>query len=170
MQLLNRKITYYSLFIIISTGIYYIENFIRLPLPIFRLGLSHVVTLFLIYKNVKLRDILFIMIMKITLGSLFAGTLISFIYFFALTSNIISVIVQYLFYRFLKKYLSIYSISLVGAEINSFIQLMLLYLFIVKNINILYYFKLIFWVAMTTGMLNAFIANKIIKRINYDID
>lgn len=165
MQSPNKKISIMAILIVISSLIYYIENFVRLPLPFFRWGFSHIITLFLIYKKFSLRDILFVILLKISLGSLFSGTLFSVIFFLSLTSNIISIISQYLLYYIFFRYVSIYTVSVFGSEINNLSQLFLAYLFIVKNVNIMYVYNITFWFAFFTGLLNAYIANKLNQKI-----
>lgn len=161
MQLQNKKIVLYSLTVILGAGIYFIENIFKFPVPFFRLGLSHVITLFLIYNGIEFKDICIIMFLKIVIGTMMSGTFLSVVFYLSLVSNIISLIIQFTFYKFLNKIFSIYSVSVIGALSNSFIQLLFIYFFIVNNLMIIYLYRYIFWFSLFTGLLNAFLTMKL---------
>lgn len=169
MQYQNKRIVFYSFILVIGAGIYFIESIFKLPVPFFRFGFSHIITLFLIYKNVDFKDILFIIILKIIIGTLLSGTLFSVVFYLSLFSNIISAALQVLIYKLFNKFITIYSVSLFGAQINSLTQLFFLYFFVVNNIQILYLYKYIFWFSLVTGLLNAFITSKILKSEKFHI-
>ncbi|HOK40000.1 MAG TPA: Gx transporter family protein [bacterium] len=161
----NNKIAFWSLILIISSLIYYIENIIKLPIPFLRFGFSHIITLFLIFNNFSLLEILGINILKIIIGSILSGTFFSLIFYASIFSNFFSILFQYLLFYYLSKFISIYSISSAGSILNSFLLFTFLAIFIAKQINILYYYQYMYIFSFFTGLLNAFLTNLIIKKI-----
>ena len=109
-----RRITTDALLAAAALIIFVIEAQIPplVPIPGVKLGLANVITLFAMYK-VGPKDTLGILLTRIILGSIFAGTAISFL--FSLTGGIFCYLITLAIYRVLVEN-RIWVVSVTGAE------------------------------------------------------
>lgn len=119
-----------------------VENVIPRPLPFFRLGLSNAALLLGLALSIK--DYALLTLGKWLLSSLVAGTLLSPFALLSLASNLSSAIVMLLCSKVLGKYLSRYSISLLGGAASAFTQVCVSTLILSSSVMNLLPYMLIF--------------------------
>lgn len=116
-----KRLTTLAVFTVIALTIFVAESFIPVPVPLpgIKLGLSNIVTLFLIL-NYKPTDALYVLLVRILLSSLFAGGALYLLY--SLCGGILCFAVMCLIHRFLRgKY--IFVTSIFGALFHNLGQL-----------------------------------------------
>lgn len=134
MKEVSKKEKYLILLILFSLYLSLLETLIPKPFPWMKIGLSNIATLIALEKfgkKIAFEVVFFrIIIQGIIIGTLFSpGFIISFI------SGGISFLMISFLYTYRKK-LSLVSISMFTALIHNFIQLLVVYVLLFKNIEI----------------------------------
>ena len=108
-----KKLTTLALFTTIALTIFLLESMIPplAPIPGVRVGLANIVTLILLV-NGTWKDALVVLIMRILLGSIFAGQMMSF--FYSLAGGLACLLIMALFHHFLGAKL-LWFTSILGA-------------------------------------------------------
>src|SRR5690554_3474341 len=96
-----RRIVFIGLMIGLAMGLHIFESMLPLPylFPGAKLGLANIVSLFVII-NYGLRDALFVSVVRTTLGSLMAGTLLNITFFLSFGGALTSTLVMGVAHRF----------------------------------------------------------------------
>lgn len=108
-----KRLTLLAVYTTIALTIFTAESFLPplLPLPGIKLGLSNIVTLWLL-MHTKARDALCVLLARIFLASFFAGQMISLLY--SLAGGLLCFAAMSLFFRFLSDRYMVF-ISIFGA-------------------------------------------------------
>ena len=108
-----KKLTVLALFTTIALTIFIIESAIPplVPIPGVKLGLANIITLLLLVKS-SWKDALIVLIMRIILGSIFAGQMMSF--FYSLAGGLLCLLVMAIIHKILGIKL-VWFTSIVGA-------------------------------------------------------
>jgi heptaprenyl diphosphate synthase len=158
----NQRVAYFAG---LSAFIGVIENFIPLPIPFVRLGLSNI-PIVLGFTIFNFRESFFIVIFKVVFSHLFRGTLFSYPFIIGLSGNLFFIFLTYPVYHFLKKYISFVSLNVIGAFFHNFGQLMVAYLFVLVPLNVLMLFGLILLAfGLVLGFINGIICNAVYDKI-----
>ncbi|MBQ3492686.1 MAG: Gx transporter family protein [Clostridia bacterium] len=156
-----KKIATCALFSALATISFTLENLLPpIILPGARLGVANVfILLALISLGVSYGFIA--LIIKITLGSLFSGNISSIMY--SLPAGIISLSLEVVLLKAVEN-LSVVSISVAGAVVNSTVQ-NLIFCLVTGAVEYLYYLPYLALIAVLAGLLVGFTVYLAIKRI-----
>ena len=157
----TKDITRLSLFIAIDLTIFVLENQIPIPIAGVKLGLANIVTLYLIHQY-SVKEALFVLIVRIFLGSIFAGQMISFAY--SLVGGLLSLGVMWLANK-LQKGDNIWFTSVLGGIFHNIGQIIVA-IILLGSINVIYYLSILGVCGIITGLFNGLIVQIFIKSIN----
>lgn len=144
-----------AMFTTMSLVIFVLEAQIPIPVPIpgIKLGLANVITLFVLQKY-RVRDALAVLLLRILLGSLFTGTLVSC--FYSLCGGLLCLLGTALLCRLLpRKYL--WFISVCGAILHNIGQIFAAML-VMQTTQIMWYFPFLLLSGCVTGLFTGFVA------------
>lgn len=159
----TKKMITMSLFTTIALTIFMIEAYMPplAPIPGIKLGLSNIITLAVIilwgWKEGSI-----ILFMRITLGSIFAGQMMSFIYSFA--GGTLCLIAMCMVKRFFQKDM-IWVISIIGAIAHNIGQILMACI-VINSTAILIYIPILFISAIITGAFTGLSVQYLIKNNN----
>jgi heptaprenyl diphosphate synthase len=129
---MNRRYTQIALMAAAASLLFTFENLIATPFPWLRLGLANVVTL-LALKWWGLNVSLLILIIRILLGSLISGRIMSPVFVLSLTGGLASTLIMAALMNWAKRWFSMLGISVAGAVVHNLTQLVTAYLLYVRN-------------------------------------
>ena len=156
----DEKILY--IFVALSAAIFVLEGYIPRPLPWVKLGLANVISVLLIYYF-PLSFVLKVVFYRVIIGSIFAATIFTPSFFLSMGGGISSALMMYIFKKFFGKYLSPLGISIIGAETHILTQLIIVYLFIIKDKDIFNILPVLIIFALVTGSIIGIISLKVIE-------
>lgn len=153
-----------AMLLALSVVLNIIESFIPIfsgAVPGFKLGLSNIVILLVVYIY-GFKDALLISILKVFLVGILRTGLFSMSFFFSLGGAILSVIAMCLVKKITK--LSIIGVSIVGSISHTLGQFIIAIIF--YNVNMLYYMGLALILALPTGILIGFLTKEVKKALD----
>ena len=159
-----KKISRMAMLLALSVVLNIIESFIPIfsgVVPGFKLGLSNIVILLVVYIY-GFKDALLISILKVFLVGILRTGLFSMSFFFSLGGAILSVIAMCLVKKITK--LSIIGVSIVGSISHTLGQFIIAIIF--YNVNMLYYMGLALILALPTGILIGFLTKEVKKALD----
>ena len=150
-----KKMTALAMFSVIALTIFTAESMIGpiVPIPGIKLGLANIVTL-LVLVLYGPKEALFVLIVRILLGSMFGGQMISF--FYSLSGGVLCWLV------IKKKFLVL--ISMCGAAAHNIGQI-LAAIVITQSISVVAYLPVLMLSAMITGCFTGLAAHVCSKRL-----
>ncbi len=151
-------------FVALSSAIYVLESYFPRPLPWIKIGFANIIILIAVYLF-SLRTVLLIIFLRVLVGSLITGTLFTPTFFLSLFSGITSGIVMYFFKIIPEKLISPLGISIIGAEIHIFSQLLLVYIFIIRDKIIFQLTPFLILFSLFTGIITGYISKKVIFKL-----
>ena len=159
-----QKMVFISILVAFALVLSYFETFLPiLPYPGVKLGLANIVTLTSLYI-LGFGDALILVLLRVTLNSFFAGSLITFWY--SLSGGLLSFIVMYLLIYVGKDRISTIGISILGAISHNIGQLIVVVITI-ENINIIVaYFPILAIAGIIAGILIGVTVNYLLPYIN----
>jgi len=143
----TKRMVLLSMLVAIALVIYLIEGQIPVLFPGIKLGLANSISLVALIL-LGWREAFLIMILRTLLGSIFGGGMPAFI--FSLAGGVLSNIVMVLLYKYLRKYISIPTISVCGAVFHNIGQLLVAG-FIINDLRIYVYLPVLLIAAIVTG-------------------
>lgn len=148
----TQKIVIIALLISLGLVLHLIESFFPLAaiVPGAKLGLANIVSLLAIYLF-PLSAAFEVVIFRVILGSLLAGTFMTINFYLSFSGGLLSFILMYLVYHFLKNKFSLIGISIIGAVAHNIAQITAAY-FIIANQGIFYYLPFLMILALPTGL------------------
>lgn len=152
----TKKITMLGLLTTIALTIFMIESALPAlaPIPGIKLGLSNIVTLFILLRfNVK--DAVLVLIIRIILASVFAGQMVSFIY--SICGGILCLLVMALVNKLLDRKF-IFLTSVLGAMAHNIGQILAAY-FVLGMSGIFVYVPFLLISGVVTGLFTGFICH-----------
>lgn len=155
-----RKMCAMALFLALAIILSYVESFIPFWLPGVKPGLANLVIILLLY-GYDWYDALLVDIARVFLAALLRGTIFQMPFFMSLAGALVSFGVMLLAKVVFKK-LTIYGVSILGAYFHSLAQVLVGVLFL-STWGVFYYFPFISLLSMATGILNALLAERILK-------
>jgi heptaprenyl diphosphate synthase len=139
------------------------ENFIPMPVPFLKLGLSNI-PVCLGFTVFTFRESLFIVLFKVVVSHLFKGTLFSYLFLIGLSGNILFLLIGFPFYHLFKKHISFVSLSLISAISHNAGQILMAYFFVPAKP--LYFIALLFLIlGVVFGFVNGVICNIMYSKI-----
>ncbi len=144
-----------ALFTAMASTAFLLESIFPRPLPFLKLGLANVIILFLItQKKILLATIT--AFLKIIIGGIFSGTIISPTIIFSLSGTLFSLIGMIIFSQKIWGF-SILGISVIGAVLHNLGQAIGVKLFIIKEIQLLKLIPLLIIVGIISGSIIGFL-------------
>jgi len=152
------------MFTAIALTIFVVESAIPVPVPIpgVKLGLANIITLILLL-HWNFKSALIVLVMRIILGSIFAGQMITF--FYSLAGGLFCLITMYLTHKILKQKL-IWFTSIMGAIAHNIGQI-LAALIILRSAYVLYYLPFLMVSGIITGFFTGLCAGLLSNRFPY---
>lgn len=157
-----RKMVFIAMLIALALVLSYFEKMIPLNLTIqgAKLGLSNIVTLTSLFF-LTLPEAFILVILRVILGAIFVGSVSGFLY--SLAGGLLSFFVMYFLVNTAKNFLSIISISVVGAITHNIGQVIMAS-FIIENFGIIvYYLPQFFLTGIITGILVGFVVKYLLE-------
>lgn len=155
----NNKV---ALFAGLSSFLAVFENFIPIPIPFLRIGISNI-PVSLGFVLFKFKDLLFIVLFKTIFSHLFRGTLFSYVFFIALSGNLLFIFISFPFYQIFKNRISFISLGLIGALTHNLGQICASLIFLpVKSALLIGYF--IASIGLIFGFANGLICNIVYRK------
>lgn len=151
------------MFLALSVVLNIIESFIPIfsgVIPGFKLGLSNIVILLVVYIY-GFKDALLISILKVLLVGILRTGLFSMSFFFSLGGAALSVFAMHLAKKINK--LSIIGVSIIGAISHTLGQFIIAIIF--YNINMIYYMAWALILSLPTGMLIGILTKEVKKTL-----
>ena len=167
-NLKTKKIIIMALLLAIALTIFMIEAQIPPIVPIqgVKLGLANIITLVIMYY-IGSKEVVCILLMRITIGSIFSGQIISFSY--SLIGGILCLIAMLVFKNIFKGNVYIPLVSVIGAVAHNIGQI-LVAVFLTNSTKIFYYLPILILSGIITGFFIGYIVyylsrRKILKNI-----
>ena len=159
---MTRRITIDAVLAAAALIIFSVEALIPplVPIPGVKLGLANVITVFALYK-LGAKDAFWIMLIRIILGSVFAGTVISFL--FSASGAVLCYLVMVLLKRFLSED-HIWLCSVGGAVFHNIGQIIAA-VFILKTTAVFAYLPFLLLSGIITGVFTGLCAQLTFKRL-----
>lgn len=143
----TKRMVFLSFLVSIALVIYIIEAQIPVLFPGMKLGLANMISLAALIL-LGWKEALLIMILRTTLGSIFGGTMPSFM--FSLAGGFLSNIIMIILYKNFKNSISIWTISICGAVFHNIGQLFVASI-VVQSFRIYVYLPVLLVSAILTG-------------------
>jgi heptaprenyl diphosphate synthase len=134
-----------------------IDGWLPKPLPLAKLGVANIVTLFLVMRS-RYRLAMEVALLRVLVSHLFGGTLISFGFWLSLSGSLFSSVVMSVMHRLFQRQLSFYGVSLWGGWAHALAQGVTAALFLGMNRGIILYTVFLMSVGVVTSMVIAWIA------------
>jgi len=138
-----------------------IENIIPKPVPWFRIGLTKIALIIVVY-SFEFKYILLFPVLRAIVGFSITGLLFTPVFIWSLSGSIVSAVVMYIIvHTGLNKFFSIYGVSISGAVFHSLTQwLLIIYFF---NLNFSVILPAVLGLAVISGLITAYIADAVIR-------
>lgn len=158
------KLVYLSLLVAQALVLHIFESMIPVPFitPGAKLGLSNLVTVIALYTLKDYREAFLVVVMRITLATMFGGSLSTFMY--SLSGGILSFLAMIFIKEIFKDRVSIIGVSSTGAVFHNIGQLIVAGL-IVRNMAVITYLPLLSVAGIGTGIFIGVAANYITKHL-----
>ena len=155
------NVTHFALFAVFAIGIHAVESLLTLPVPWFRLGLTHIITMIMLpFYGTKF--ILGIFLVRVIVGSAIVGKLFSPGFLLAFGGGLSATLAMIGIYKIAKKHLSFWGISLVGAWVHNLVQVFIATAVIQHSSTLLLLPYFLFF-AVVTGSINGLLTNRILS-------
>lgn len=152
-----KKILLVSFLVVVALVVSLLESFVPIPIPGVRLGISNIVIINSMLILGFRYSVLIAFVKSLILVLLVASPLSFFYSFFGALS---SIVLMYFAFSFLKDYLSLIGISVLGSVSHIFTQILVASIFLNTRV-ILYYFPFLGIVGIFTGILVGVVSAKL---------
>ncbi len=151
-----------AFFAAVSAFIAVIENWIVIPVPFFRLGLSNIPVM-LALEYFSFPYIAFIVLFKVVMAHLFRGTLLSIPFFIGLGGNVMYLLVCYPFWKIFRRYCSFVAVSVLSAFMHNAAQIAVACIFLpIHSVRMIG--SLLVPLGCVSGVITGIIANRIYNK------
>ena len=159
------QFTTMALMITIAMVLSYFERFIPLiNVPGVKLGLANIVTLLALYLF-NFKQVFIIVVLRVLLVSLFAGSPISLIY--SLSGGLVSLVGMKLLLISATRIFSLVGISIIGAFLHNTAQAFVLALLLNSFSIARAYYPILIVAAVVTGTLTGIVGRQFMKQIEF---
>lgn len=135
-----------------------------LLIPGAKLGLANIVTI-VVLIHFGFQEAFRVLLLRLLVGSLLSGTFMSITFFLSLSGGLMGFWFLNLSYQYLKGYLSLMGMSILGAFGHNLGQILLAF-FIIKNPGLFYYFPYLTLAAIPTGFFTGCLALSLSKYLS----
>lgn len=149
-----------AMFTTIALVIFVIEAQIPIPIPIpgIKLGLANVITLLVLVKY-SAKDALIVLFMRIFLGTLFTGQIVSFLY--SISGGLLCFIGMLLLIHLLNKK-NLWFVSIIGALLHNIGQTIAA-IIVMQSVQVVYYLPFLALSGCISGLFTGLVAESIVK-------
>lgn len=149
-----------AMFTTIALVIFVIEAQIPIPIPIpgVKLGLANVITLIILVKY-SAKDALIVLFMRIFLGTLFTGQIVSF--FYSVSGGLLCFIGMLLLIHLLNKK-NLWFVSIIGALLHNIGQTIAA-IIVMQSVQVVYYLPFLALSGCISGLFTGLVAESIVK-------
>lgn len=158
----TKKITEFGLLLTVSLIFSYVETLVPIiiAVPGIKLGLANMITILILYRAGGKEAVFFMTLRVVMAGFLFSG--MSGI-IFGLTGGILSIVIMKLLMN--KNAFSVLGVSIAGAIFHNAGQI-LVAMFIMENVNVLYYFAVLLMSGAVGGLAVGYLSYLLMKQYN----
>lgn len=162
---MKHRVAYFGIFTALAMILSYIESLFPFfyGIPGVKLGLANSMSLTILYLLGTWAAVLISAVRIVLTGFLF-GNLFSIVY--SLAGGMLSILVMILMKR--SRLFSVVGISMTGGLSHNIGQLIVA-IFLVENLNLLYYLPVLLISGLITGLVIGFLSREILKRLPGDI-
>jgi heptaprenyl diphosphate synthase len=146
-----KKTLILTTFVTIGLILFSLESLLPQPIPGGKIGLSQIVTL-LVLVWFGWPEALLVVLFRVLIGNLILGTLFNPIFLLSFSGALVSLVVMSVVYYKFKSF-GIVGISILGAVFHNIAQLLLAYLFIIKQVEIFWLLPYFVWISIFSGLL-----------------
>lgn len=157
------KLVKLSLLISIGLVLFIVESFIPFPIPWMKLGIANIVSIIALYIY-GIKDALIVVFFRVVIGSLIRGMLLNPIFFVAIGSGIIAVLVMGFVKFSLGRFFSAVGVSIWGAFFYNITQVVIYYFLIIKRPEIFNLLPFFLIITPFTGFITGFVALIVIEK------
>lgn len=160
----NKEEKYLIVLVLLGLYLSLMENFIPKPFPWMKIGLSSISVLIALEKfNEKMA--IKVLLLRVFIQGLVLGTLFTPGFIISISAGTLSTVSMLILYKF-RKYLSLVSISCFSGFIHNFLQLIVVYFLMFRNISlnnksIIIFIILFLLMGSATGIVTGIIAEKL---------
>ena len=161
----NRRLVFIALLVAQAVVLSLLEQAIPTPFimaPGAKLGLANIITCIALFK-LPVKDTMAIILIRLLLASFLGGTLSTLL--FSFSGALLSFIGMYLVYQLGPKHISMIGISVTGATLHNFGQL-LIASYIAGTWNVLLYLPILTVVGILSGIATGVAANYLLQSLN----
>ncbi len=156
----TKRLVTLGLFLAMSIVLSIIESFIpAISIPGAKLGLANIMTLVVLTLYGE-KDAFLIVILRIFLVGLLRGTIGAPAFYLSLSGGLLAFVMMVIFNKI--KMFSIISVSVMGSLGHSLGQIIMA-IFLLSVPELVYYFPLLFLIAVPTGIFTGLVAKKFIE-------
>ncbi len=155
---------YISMLVSLSIVLHTVEAMIPLPSPWIKLGLANSISLIAIVL-LGIKEALIVTLLRVIVGSLIFGTLLSPAFLLGLSGGIISTLTMGVSYKGLCRHFSLIGISIIGSYTHTITVMVVVYLLFIKHIGLFSLLPVFLFFALITGTLNGIVANLLNDRL-----
>ena len=154
----TNRLTLLSMLTAQALALHVLERFIAIPIavPGVKLGLANIITLLTILL-LGWKDALVIVVLRCTLGNIFGGNIISFL--FSIGGGLLSTVIMALLWHKFANNVSITGISLTGAVFHNVGQLLVASI-VISDLRIFTYLPVLLISAIITGCIIGIISTR----------
>lgn len=148
----TKRVIIIGLLVAMGLILHFVESLIPMTaiVPGAKLGLANIVTLvglvlFGLSASIQIQ------VLRILLGSLFAGSFLTLSFYLSISGGVLSLITMFLAYYFFNDKFSLVGISIIGAVFHNLGQIIMAYI-IIANPGIFFYLPYLVLLAIPTGI------------------
>lgn len=159
------RIVFIGLLVSQALALYTVESMIPVPFiaPGAKLGLANLITVVALYTLDSKKDVFLVILLRLLLATMIAGSLSTFIY--SVAGAIFSYCAMILIKEILKDNVSIIGVSAAGAFFHNVGQLIVASV-IVENIGIMLYLPILSIAGIATGIFIGITSNFIVRHLS----
>lgn len=155
---------YISLLTSLAIVIHALESSIPTPFPWLKFGFANIITLAAIIVF-GFRAGLTVTILRVFVGTFIMGTFLTPAFFLAISGGVASTIVLAATYRYLHPVLSIIGISVLGAFTHTAVQIIVVYLLLVRHFQIFMLLPVFLTFSVLAGIINGLGADFFVRHL-----
>lgn len=160
----TRETIFLALLGTFAIALHTIEAVIPSPLPWLKIGLANVVTLVTIPLFGGGAAIA-VTTLRVVAGSMITGTFLGPSFVISLSAGIVSTLAMIAAYKYLKQYLSLAGISIIGAYVHSATQVAVVYLLLIRHVEIFFILPIFLSFSLVMGLATGLAAIVLEKRL-----
>jgi heptaprenyl diphosphate synthase len=159
-----RRVTRLGFLVAVGTSLFVLESLVPLPLPFLKIGLANISTLLAVLLAGPI-DAFLVVALRVTVGSLLTGSLLSPSFILAAGAGAVSAGTMTLFSRVSTRILGPVGLSLAGSFAHVVTQLALVAFLIVRNAGVFHLLPLLLLTALVGGLVVGLVTVRILPAV-----